>query len=48
MLFQQQNAPEMNQCKAFNIMASAQFFATQSTPGSFKSLFACFSDEVSR
>ena len=34
--------------KAFNIMASAQFFATQSTPGSFGTLFARFSDEVSR
>ena len=26
-------------------MASAQFFATQSTPGSFGTLFARFSDE---
>ena len=34
--------------KAFNIMASAQFFATQCTPGSFRTLFAPFSDEVSR
>ena len=34
--------------KAFNIMASAQFFATQCTPGSFRTLFARFSDEVSR
>ena len=31
--------------KAFKIMASAQFFATQSTPGSFGTLFARFSDE---
>ena len=29
--------------KAFNIMASAQFFATKSTPGSFGMLFAHFS-----
>ena len=34
--------------KAFNIMASAQFFATQSTPGSFGTLFARFIDEVLR
>ena len=32
--------------KAFNIMASAQFFATQSTPGSFRTLFAHFNNEV--
>ena len=32
--------------KAFNIMARAQFFTTQSTPGSFGVLFARFSDEV--
>ena len=31
--------------KAFNIMASAQFFATKTTPGSFGTLFARFIDE---
>ena len=34
--------------KDFNIMASAQFFATQSTPGRFGIRFARFSDEVLR
>ena len=34
--------------KAFNIMASAQIFTTQFTPGSFGTLFAWFSDEVPR
>ena len=34
--------------EAFNITASAQFCATSSTPGSFGTLFARFSDEVSR
>ena len=34
--------------KAFNIMVSVQFFATQSTLSSFRMLFARFSDEVLR